>query len=96
MTYLIDYATMQESEVGMDNLATALLHEIKQESRRRFIIIIILIVALVGSNLAWLIAWNLPDKEMTESYELQGEDSANVVFSSGEGDVRINGENQGN
>lgn len=87
---------MQESEVDMDNLATALLHEIKQESRRRFIIIIVLIVALVGSNLAWLIAWNLPDKELTESYELQGEDNANVVFSSGEGDVKINGENQGN
>ena len=53
------------------DLATELLHEIKAESRRRFIIIIILIVALLGSNLAWLIAWNLPSKEITnESYEL--------------------------
>lgn len=79
----------------MDNLATELLREIKQESKRRFIIIMILIAALVGSNLAWLIAWNLPsDKEVTtESYELQGEDSANVVYSSGEGDIEINGEN---
>ena len=86
---------MQESEVDMDNLATELLREIKQESKRRFIIIMILIAALVGSNLAWLIAWNLPsDKEVTtESYELQGEDSANVVYSSGEGDIEINGEN---
>lgn len=79
----------------MDNLATELLREIKQESKRRFIIIMILIAALVGSNLAWLIAWNLPaGKEITtESYELQGEDSANVVYSSGEGDIEINGEN---
>lgn len=92
MTSKIEYAKMQESEVDMDNLATELLREIKQESRRRFIIILILIVALVGSNLAWLIAWNLPtDKEVTtESYELQGEDNANVVYSSGEGDVKIN------
>ena len=95
MTSKIEYAKMQESEVDMDNLATELLREIKQESKRRFIIIMILIAALVGSNLAWLIAWNLPsDKEVTtESYELQGEDSANVVYSSGEGDIEINGEN---
>lgn len=95
MTSKIEYAKMQESEVDMDNLATELLREIKQESKRRFIIIMILIAALVGSNLAWLIAWNLPsDKEVTtESYELQGEDSSNVVYSSGEGDIEINGEN---
>lgn len=74
-------------------LASELLHEIKQESRRRFIIIIILIIALAGSNIAWLIAWNLPTVE-TESYDLQGEDNANVIYSSGEGDVKINGENQ--
>ena len=83
----------------MDNisLASELLHEIKLESRRRFIALIILIVALVGSNVAWLIAWNLPSHEVeTEEYELQGEDSANVIYSSGEGDVSINGENQSN
>lgn len=79
----------------MDNLATELLREIKQESRRRFIIILILIIALVGSNIAWLIAWNLPSEEVTESYELQGEDNANVIYSSGEGDVKI-GKDQSN
>lgn len=55
----------------MDNisLASELLHEIKQESRRRFVTIIILILALVGSNIAWLIAWNLPSHEIeTEEY----------------------------
>lgn len=92
MTYIIVYATMQESEVDMDNLATELLREIKQESRRRFIIILILIVALVGSNIAWLIAWNLPSEEVSESYELQGDENSNVVYSSGEGDIKINGE----
>lgn len=91
MTYIIVYATMQESEVDMDNLATELLREIKQESRRRFIIILILIVALVGSNIAWLIAWNLPSEEVSESYELQGDENSNVVYSSGEGDTKING-----
>lgn len=75
-------------------LASELLHEIKQESRRRFIIIIILIIALAGSNIAWLIAWNLPSRIIdSEEYELQGEDNANVIYSSEEGDVKINGEN---
>lgn len=83
----------------MDNfsLATELLHEIKRESRRRFITIIVLIVALVGSNIAWLIAWNLPSQQIeTETYELQGEDTANVIYSSGEGSVSINGEDKDN
>lgn len=83
----------------MDNsLATDLLREIRQESRRRFIIIILLIVALVGSNLTWLIAWNLPATEetVTETYEVQGEDSSNVIYSSGQGDISINGEDKGN
>ena len=81
----------------MDSLATELLREIKQESKRRFVIILLLIIALVSSNLAWLIAWNLPsEKEISsESYELQGEDNANVVYSSGEGDVRINEQDKG-
>ena len=36
-------------------LATEMLHEIKAQSKRWFIISIILLVALVGSNIAWLI-----------------------------------------
>ena len=77
-----------------NSLATELLHELKRESRRRFIIILILIVVLTGSNLAWLIAWNLPAEEISESYELEGDNDSNVIYSSGEGDVNI-GENKG-
>lgn len=36
-------------------LATEMLHEIKAQSKRWFIISIILLIALVGSNIAWLI-----------------------------------------
>jgi hypothetical protein len=36
-------------------LATEMLHEIKAQSKRWFVISIILLVALVGSNIAWLI-----------------------------------------
>ena len=77
-----------------NGLASELLHEIRVESKRRFILLIICIVLLCASNVAWLIAWNLPSKEVvTESYDLQGEDNANVVYN-GEGEVTINGENQ--
>lgn len=85
---------MQESEVDMENnsLASDILKVLNREARRRFIIIIVLIVALLASNIAWLIAWNLPATQEESSYELQGEDSANVIYSSGEGDVKINGQ----
>ena len=76
-------------------LAVELLHEIKKESQRRFVLLVICIILLFASNMAWLVAWNLPlDSEtVTESYELQGEDDANVVYNS-EGEVHINGEKE--
>ena len=73
-----------------DNLATALLRELKQESKRRFILIIILLLLFFGTNLAWLIAWNLPSEEtVSESYELQGDGDANVFYNE-QGEVKIN------
>ena len=80
-----------------DSLATELLREIKRESKRRFILLVVCISLLFASNMAWLIAWNLPSERATteESYELQGEDNANVVYNT-QGEVSINGENKGN
>lgn len=72
----------------MESLATEILHELKCQARRNFILLIVCIILLFTSNIAWLIAWNLPDKEVTESYELQGEDDANVIYNS-QGDVKI-------
>ena len=76
----------------MDNLATEILSEIKAQSRRYFIMLIIAIILLFASNIAWLYAWNLPDRQVVESYDLSGEDSANVVYN-GEGEVQIDGQN---
>jgi hypothetical protein len=78
-----------------ERLATEILRELHRESKRRFLLLLICIVLLFASNLAWLIAWNLPDNKetVTESYDLQGEDSANVFYN-GEGEVTFNGENQ--
>ena len=76
-----------------NGLASELLHEILVESKRRFVLLIICIVLLCASNIAWLIAWNLADREVTESYELQGEDNANVIYNN-DGEVKVNGQNQ--
>ena len=78
----------------MENFATEILRELKAQAKRNFILLVIAIILLFTSNIAWLIAWNLPDKQVTESYELQGEDDANVIYNS-QGDVKIDGQNQG-
>lgn len=77
----------------LENLATEILHELKSQAKRNFILLIVCIILLFSSNIAWLIAWNLPDEEVTESYELQGKDDANVIYN-GQGDVKINGQSE--
>lgn len=73
-----------------NSLATELLREIKKESQRRFVLLIICLALLFASNMAWLIAWNLPmEKVSTETYEMNGEDYANVFYND-EGEVKIN------
>ena len=76
----------------MENLASEILHELKLEAKRNFIILIVTVILLFASNIACLVAWNLPDREVTESYELQGEDDANVVYNDS-GEVKIDGQN---
>ena len=71
-----------------ENFAFEVLRQEKLNTRRWFIITIICVTLLFVSNMAWLIAWNLPREEVIESYEMQGEDSANVIYNS-EGDVDI-------
>lgn len=76
----------------MEGLASELLRELKRENKRRFILLVICVALLFASNMAWLIAWNLPSEtqeETVETYDLQGEDNANVFYNS-EGEVHIN------
>jgi len=76
----------------MENLATEILHELKAQSRRYFIMLVITVILLFASNLAWLYAWNLPDKDVSESYELQGKDDANVIYNN-KGEVQLDDQN---
>ena len=71
-----------------DELLRDLFVEFRHNARRSFVIIVILITALFVSNMAWLYAWNLPDSETYEEYELEGSDDSNVVYNS-QGQVQI-------
>ena len=53
------------------NLATEMLHELKQNSRRWFIIAIIELVLLVGSNIGWLLYESQYEDVTTTTDEVQ-------------------------
>ena len=74
----------------METLATEVLHELKLESRRRFILLIITIILLFSSNIAWLVAWNLPDSKVSEEFELEGDNGANVMMNTGNNSMLSN------
>ena len=77
----------------MDTLATELLHELKKSSKRNFILAIILLIALVGSNVAWLVyesQW-----EEVESTTVNG-DSATYLENSESGDINYGNYTQSN
>lgn len=46
---------VMEKKVKEQSLAIELMHELKKASKRWFIISIILLIALVGTNVGWLI-----------------------------------------
>lgn len=50
-----DVQNMHKEVAEENTLATSLLHELKQTSKRNFIAFIITLIALVGTNVAWLI-----------------------------------------
>ena len=78
------------------NLASEVIHEQKIANKRMFVAFIITLFMFFLSNIAWLIAWNLPDTKTVQTYEMQGEDNANVIYNE-KGDVKVNGrENQDN
>lgn len=65
-----------------ETLATEMLHEIKAQTKRWFIISIILLVALVGSNVSWLIHEGQYETISTdESIEQEQTDTQNSSMS---------------
>ena len=64
-----------------DTLAMEMLHELKRSSRRNFIIAVILLIALVISNLSWLI-YESQFEEVSEQEQLIQDitDTTNTTF----------------
>ena len=73
---------MHKSIDKEENLAMTLLHEIKQSAKRNFIAFIITLIALVGTNVAWLIyesQWE--ETTETQTIEQYQEDTNNSNMS---------------
>ena len=74
-----------------DKLATELLHEIKAQSKRWFILFLVTIILLFISNALWLYAWCLPVEDISCQTTVESNDSGNANYLEGNGDI-INGE----
>ena len=80
-----------------NKLATELLHEIKSQSKRWFILFLITIILLFVSNALWLYAWYLPVEESTATTQttVESNDSGNANYLEGNGDI-LNGKSDEN
>ena len=61
-----------KKEVKEQTLALEMLSELKKTTKRWFVVSIILLIALVGTNVAWLIyesQWEYASEETTQTIE---------------------------
>ena len=61
-----------EKQVHEQSLALEILSELKKTTKRWFVVSIILLIALVGTNVAWLIyesQWEYASEETTQTIE---------------------------
>ena len=61
-----------EKEVKEQTLALEMLTELKKTTKRWFVVSIILLIALVGTNVSWLIyesQWEYASEETTQTIE---------------------------
>lgn len=73
-----------------NTLAMELMHELKKSSKRNFIIAIILLIALVVSNIAWLIyeaQWEVVADTETTTVDGGENGSATYLENSESGDI---------
>ena len=67
-----------EKKFDESTLAMEMLRELKRSGTRKFVIIVILIIALVGTNLAWLIRENSFETVLEEEETQYMEDLDNA------------------
>ena len=77
-----------------DTLALEMLKELKKSGQKKFIIIIILIIALIGSNLAWLF-YQSQFEEVSELTSVDGGNgTATYLENSESGDINYGKDNK--
>lgn len=74
------------------SLAMEMLQELKRANKRNFAIIVILLVALVGSNIAWLVYESQYETIVEETTVDAGDGTATYLENSNSGDITY-GEN---
>lgn len=72
-----------EKQVHEQSLALEMLSELKKTTKRWFVVSIILLIALVGTNVAWLIyesQWEYASEETTQTIEdIDNPDNSNFT-----------------
>ena len=76
-----------------DKLTLEIFKELKKTIKRYFIAFMILLFFFFATNIAWMIAWNLPSEDTTQSYDIDSKDNGNAIYND-DGKVNVNGENK--
>lgn len=76
-----------------DKLTLEIFKELKKTIKRYFIAFMILLFLFFATNIAWMVAWNLPAEDTTQTYDIDSEDNGNAIYND-DGKVNVNGENK--
>lgn len=76
-----------------DKLTLEIFKELKKTIKRYFIAFMILLFLFFATNIAWMIAWNLPSEDTAQTYDIDSKDQGNAIYNDS-GKVNVNGENK--
>lgn len=78
-----------------DKLTTELISEVKANGKRWMKAFILILILFFLTNIAWMIAWNLPAEDTTTTEVEQQGDNGNNNYIGNNGDIN-NGKAKGN
>lgn len=75
-----------------DKLTLEIFKELKKTIKRYFIAFMILLFLFFATNIAWMIAWNLPSEDTSENYNVsqdaEGHGNNNSVIGTEDGKTK--------
>ena len=79
-----------------DKLTLEIFKELKKTIKRYFIAFMILLFLFFATNIAWMIAWNLPSEDTTQTEQIEQDNSNGANnYIGNDGDIN-NGETKDN